>query len=81
MCVTPLCIVNVGEALGLFMRFNGPVICMQFDNIDFVLDCKTPTNALLNQIDVIELGYVITICRKFFAAQFTNFKVDLKEDK
>lgn len=35
----------------------------------------------LNQIDVIELGYVITICRKFFAAQFTNFKVDLKEDK
>jgi len=62
LCVTPLCTMDVGEALSLFHAFQW-ISDMQFDNVDFVLDSKTTTDAFhMNRVDVIEFCHVIYNC-------------------
>ena len=54
---SPLCHVNVGEALALFNAIKW-LSDMQMDNVDFVVDYKTTNDAFLsNKLGVLEFGH------------------------
>jgi len=68
--------VEVGESLGLFHALEW-INDMQFDNIDFVLDFKTTTDAFnTHRIDISELGSIIDACWNLFATSFTISRVE-----
>jgi len=48
MCITPICTVVVGEALGLFYSLQW-LSDTKSDNVDFVLDSKVTVDAFHNK--------------------------------
>jgi len=75
MSFSPLCHVFVGEALGLFYALDW-LSDIQMDNVDFVVDSKTTSDAFhSNRSDVSEFGHIITV-QKLFTFQFTNSRVE-----
>ena len=68
--------VEVGESLGLFHALQW-MNDMKFDNIDFVVDSETTTDAFHSRrTDISEFGNIIDTCRNLFATSFTNSRVE-----
>jgi ribonuclease HI len=76
MSLSPLVSVNVGDALAFYHALQW-IRDMGFDNVDFVLDSKTTSDAISsNIIDVTKLGQIIAACQDTLSSSFTNSRVE-----
>jgi len=72
----PLCDIDVGEAVGLHTTLDW-LSNQQFDNVDFVLDCKMVVNCVNSSIDdSSEFGCIITTCKQLLVDRFQNSHVE-----
>jgi len=72
----PLCDVEVGEAVGFHTTLDW-ISNQQFDNADFVLDCKKVVNCVNFSLDdSSEFGCIITACKQLLQNRFQNFHVE-----
>jgi len=72
----PLCDVKVGEAVGLHTTLDW-ISNQQFDNVDFVLDCKKVVDCVNSSLDDSrEFGCIITACKQLLEDRFQNSHVE-----
>lgn len=75
-CFSPLCVVEVSEAVGLHMTLQW-VADLHYDNVDFVLDSKSVVERFNSNLgDSSELGCIIHTCRQLFDCHFQNSHVE-----
>jgi len=71
-----ICLVFVGEALGLYYTLEW-LSDMQMDNVDFVVDSKTTDDDFhSNKPDASEFGHIISECKRLFTSHFTNSRLE-----
>jgi hypothetical protein len=76
---SPICPVSVGEALGLFYALEW---LSDMGNVDFVEDSKITHDAFhSNKPDVLEVGHIISECKRLFTSHFTNSRWSSTCDK
>jgi len=76
MSLSPLVPVNVGKALALYHALQW-IRDMRFDNVDFVVDSKTTSDAVSsNIIDVTKFSQIIATCQNTLFSSFTNSRVE-----
>jgi len=72
----PLCDIDVGEAVGLHTALDW-LSNQQFDNVDFVLDCKRVVDCVNSSLDdSSEFGCIITACKQLLVDRFQNSHVE-----
>ena len=72
----PLCDIDVGEAVGLHTALDW-LSNQQFDNVDFVLDCKRVVDCVNSRLDdSSEFGCIITACKQLLVDRFQNSHVE-----
>jgi len=72
----PLCDIEVGEAVGLH-KTSDWISNQQFDNVDFVLDCKRVVDCVNSSLDdSSEFGCIITACKQLLEDRFQNSHVE-----
>jgi len=72
----PLCDTEVGEAVGLHTMLDW-LSNQQFDNIDFVLDCKKVVDCVNSSVDdSSEFGCIIIACKQLLLDRFQNSHVE-----
>jgi len=75
-CFAPLCDIEVREAIGLHTTLDW-ISNQQFDNVNFVLDCKKIVDCVNSSLDdSIEFGCIITACKQLLADRFQNSHVE-----
>jgi len=73
---SPLCDVEVGEAAGLHTTLDW-ISNQQFDNVDFVLDCKKVVDCNHSSLDdSSEFGCIINACKHLLENRFQNSHVE-----
>jgi ribonuclease HI len=76
MWISPICSVDLGEALGLFHAINW-VHELQLQRVDFALDSKTVVDYFhKGGSDVTEFGDVLNECIRRFKSYFENSHVE-----
>jgi len=71
-CFSPICDVDVGEAVGLRTALQW-MADHHYDHVDFVLDSMPVVERFnSNLVDNSELGCIIQACRQFFGCNFQN---------
>jgi len=71
-----LCDVEVGEAVGLHTTLDW-ISNQQFDNVDFVLDCKKVVDCVNSSLDDnSEFGCIITAYKQLLEYRFQNSHVE-----
>ena len=74
--LAPLCDVEVGEAVGLHTALDW-ISNQQFDNVDFVLDCKKVVDCVNSSLDdSSEFECIITACKQLLEDRFQNSHVE-----
>ena len=77
--LAPLCDVEVGEAVGLHTALDW-ISNQQFDNVDFVLDCKKVVDCVNSSLDDSnEFGCIITACKQLLDDRFQNSHVEFNK--
>ena len=72
----PLCDIDVGEAVGLHTTLDW-ISNQQFNNVDFVLDCKRVVDCVNSSLDdSSEFGCIITACKQLLEDRFQNSHVE-----
>jgi len=74
-CFSPLCDVDVGEAVGLHTALQW-VADLRYDHVDFVLDSKYVVEHFhSNLVNSSELGCIIQACKQLFDYNFQSSHV------
>jgi ribonuclease HI len=74
--LAPLCDIDVGEVVGLHTTLDW-ISNQQFDNVDFVLDCKRVVDCVNSSLDdSSEFGCIITVCKQLLVDRFQNSHVE-----
>ena len=72
----PLCDVEVGEAVGLHTTLDW-ISNQQFDNVDFVLDCKRVVDCVNSSVDdSSEFRCTIGACKQLLEDRFQNSHIE-----
>jgi len=77
-CFSPLCDVDVGEAIGFHTALRW-MTDLHYDNIDFALDSKIVVDHFWSHVEVdndSEFGCIMSACRQMFENSFQNSHVE-----
>ncbi|XP_045821752.1 uncharacterized protein LOC123914595 [Trifolium pratense] len=73
---SPICNVDLGEALGLLHAIRW-IQNLQIDNVDFAMDAKNVVDQFHNEGSVLtEVGDVVEECKRLFSLYFENSRVE-----